>query len=140
MRDGLYFGFDFGEKRIGMATGQSITGTANALTILPANKGEPDWDKLDSLIAEWRPIAAVVGIPYDMNDQITAITKKAMDFCENLRKRYNWTVYEVDERLTSFDAREELKKSNQAFKKADVDKYSAKLILETFLTERGRNG
>ncbi|MCW5588236.1 MAG: Holliday junction resolvase RuvX [Legionellales bacterium] len=132
---GTFFGFDFGEKRIGVATGQLITATASILTVIPANQGTPAWDKLDQLIQQWKPIAAVVGIPYDMDNQKTAITHKALQFAEQLRQRYSWQVFEIDEKLSSFAARTEIKKSNKPFVKSAVDQLSAKLILESFLQQ-----
>ncbi len=56
-------GFDFGTSRIGVAVGQSLTGTAAPLEPVAARDGIPDWQIFDQLIAEWQPTALVVGIP-----------------------------------------------------------------------------
>ncbi|MDH5485072.1 MAG: Holliday junction resolvase RuvX, partial [Gammaproteobacteria bacterium] len=56
-------GFDYGEKRIGVATGQTITCHASPLTTLQALHNKPDWDAIEKLFKEWRPDALIVGIP-----------------------------------------------------------------------------
>jgi putative Holliday junction resolvase len=56
-------GFDFGTLRIGIAVGQSITGTATALCTINSRNGKPDWGKITELIDRWRPDALVVGLP-----------------------------------------------------------------------------
>jgi len=60
--------FDFGTKRIGVACGQSLTGTAQPLDIIPARDGVPDWAALEALVARWQPDVFVVGLPYNMDD------------------------------------------------------------------------
>ena len=58
---GTLLGFDFGHRRIGVAVGQTLTGTANALTVLKSTDS-PDWQGLAALVAEWKPVAMVVGL------------------------------------------------------------------------------
>src|SRR5690606_3771731 len=60
-------GFDFGTKRIGVAYGQSLTGTAQAVATLPAHDGVPDWQVLTSLVESWKPDVFVVGLPWNMD-------------------------------------------------------------------------
>ena len=127
-------GFDFGLKRIGVAVGQTLTGTATALTTLQADKGEPNWSELEKLIKEWGPQALVVGIPLNMDSSQQTITMAAKNFANSLQ-RFGLPVYEVDERLTTKEARQQLFSAGgyRAIKQAQIDSIAAKLILESWL-------
>ncbi len=133
-------GFDFGLKRTGVAVGQTITGSANALTTLKsAQPGVPDWEALEKLLKEWQPDALVVGIPVNLNNEEQPITKAARGFARQLRSRYPLPVFEVDERLTSKEAEREFiqaRQSGQARRKdiGKLDAHAAKHILETWLS------
>ena len=59
--------FDFGSKSIGLAVGQEITATASPLLALAARDGQPDWQRWQQLLAEWRPDVLVVGLPLNMD-------------------------------------------------------------------------
>jgi len=120
-------GFDFGMKRIGVAVGQSVTKTANPVTILKAIDGVPDWNQLQTLINQWQPHAFVVGIPLNMDGSEQDTTKAAKRFANKLQGRFNLPVHHVDERLTSVEAKRLAKKEEP------LDAIAAKLIVETWL-------
>ena len=63
MPDGVYLGFDFGYKRIGVAIGQRLTLSASPLPTLHAKLGIPDWNIVQTLIKQWQPTELVVGLP-----------------------------------------------------------------------------
>ena len=63
---GTLLGFDYGEQRIGVAVGQTLTGTARPLVTLHTVKQRPDWDRIGALISEWKPEALVVGLPLSL--------------------------------------------------------------------------
>jgi putative transcription antitermination factor YqgF len=62
-----YLAFDFGTKSIGVAVGQTITGTAQPLAAIKANDGIPNWDTITELHAQWQPTAMLVGLPLNMD-------------------------------------------------------------------------
>lgn len=132
----ILLGFDFGLKRIGVAVGQMITETARPLTTLKANEGTPDWNELNKLIKTWQPDALVVGIPLNMDGTEQSITQSARDFLQQLEERYQLPVYEMDERLSTKDARERLFAEGgfKALKNGQVDSVAAQLILQNWLT------
>ena len=125
----LVMAFDYGIKKIGVAVGQSITGTANPLTILSAKVGIPDWLEVEKLIRQWQPAHIVVGLPINMDDSASEMSARAEKFARRLTGRFNIEHSTVDERLSSFEARDYVD-DNQP-----VDAIAAKLILETYFRQ-----
>jgi putative Holliday junction resolvase len=130
-------GFDYGEKTIGVAVGNSASGQAHPLANVRVIRGQPEWEKISSLIDEWRPAALVVGLPLNMDGSENPVTPKARKFGNRLNGRYNLPVHMVDERLTTRDARTELYNAGVTERrhKPVLDKLAAQSILQTFLTE-----
>ncbi|MCG7917400.1 MAG: Holliday junction resolvase RuvX [Candidatus Thiodiazotropha taylori] len=127
-------GFDFGTRKIGVAVGQTLTGTATPLETLELVNQKPDWVRIEELINEWQPQALVVGLPLDVDDSETDATQPALRFSRQLEGRFHLTVYLADERFTSFEARDRL--GHRAKRLEDYDAVAAKLILETWFNER----
>ncbi len=129
-------GFDFGLKRIGVAVGQSLTGSASPLGVVPVREGEPDWDALARLIQEWRPDSLVVGLPYNMDLSEQEMTQHARRFAEGLAARFPLPVHTVDERLSSREAEAQLKERRQQGRRRvtreDIDGAAAGVILESW--------
>jgi len=134
MGSGTLIGFDFGPRKIGVAIGQSITATASPLTTLRSRNDRPDWPRIEALIREWRPEAAVVGLPFNMDDSETLIAPLVRRFARQLQGRFGLPVHLVDERLTTREARQVL--GPKASSRERVDAMAAKLLLETWLSER----
>jgi putative Holliday junction resolvase len=130
----VLLGFDFGSKRIGVAVGQELTGTARELLTLNNRNGAPDWDAITRLLEEWRPDALVVGLPLNLDGSEHEVSRMAKRFGNRLRGRYNLPVFTIDERLSSSEA-ESLLAEQGRFDRADVDKVAARLILESWLAE-----
>jgi putative Holliday junction resolvase len=122
----IVMGFDFGTTRIGIAIGQKITATANPLTVISAREGKPDWDALDKLVSEWEPQLFVVGLPLNMDDSMSDMAAAASKFARRLTGRYNLKAEMMDERLSTFEAR-------QYTDDKLVDAMAARLILESWL-------
>ncbi|WPL15385.1 Putative Holliday junction resolvase [Thiorhodovibrio winogradskyi] len=129
------FGFDFGPRKIGIAVGQTLTGTARPLATLRSRHNKPDWAGIETLVRDWQPSAAVLGLPIRMDDTEEDWTPLVRRFARQLQGRFGLEVHLVDERLTSRAARDEL---GGRFDNRDdqVDAVAAKLILETWLGEQ----
>ena len=130
----LYLGFDFGLSRIGIASGQTVTGTASPLDVVRAKQGKPDWDHLDRLIREWTPTALIVGLPLNMDGTDNPITTAARKFSNRLHGRYHLPCHLVDERLTTREARELTHQGGReiAFD-GSLDTAAACIILQQYL-------
>lgn len=133
----IVMGFDFGLKRIGVAVGQSVTRSARPLDTLPAKTGVPQWTLLTQLIKKWLPDLLIVGIPLNMDGTSQTMTSLARNFANELRKRYQLPVHEVDERLTTKDAREKLFSLGgyKALQDGQVDRIAAQLIIQNWFAE-----
>lgn len=134
----IVLGFDFGLKRIGVAVGQTLTETASPLKTLKALNGEPNWEELTKLVQQWRPNLLVVGVPVNMDDSPQALTAIARQFAHALKQHLGLPVVEIDERLTTKEARQRLFEIGgyRAIEKSEVDSYAAKLILESWLQRK----
>ena len=126
----VFLSFDPGKKRIGVAVGQRITGTASALLTLKAQDGQPEWTEVTSLIQQWSPNALIVGISYHKDGTPHEITKLSKSFGKSLQNRYNIEVHWMDEKLSSHEAEEVIKQSG---KKESLDAVAAQLILQSWL-------
>jgi putative Holliday junction resolvase len=119
--------FDFGSKRIGVAAGQTVTGTASPLLTINSLNNKPDWDKIEEVICDWRPDAVVVGIPLTMHGTPQMMTDAAERFARQIEGRFHVPVYRMDERLSTFEARD------RAGDDADLDAVAAQAILESWM-------
>jgi putative Holliday junction resolvase len=128
-------GFDFGLMRIGLATGQTITGTATPLATLRAVNHRPDWEGIAAHIEQWKPDALIVGIPYLLDGGESDITRAARNFSRSLEHRFQLPVYTIDESLSSYAAESQLKQDIKIAKhnKHEVDKMAAALIVQSWL-------
>ncbi len=113
--------FDFGEKRIGVAVGNTITKTAEALKIIQEKNQEEKFKAIEALIQEWEPQLLVVGLPTHPDGAEHEMTLKAKRFGNQLHGRFQKEVVWVDERYTSVSVQE----GNDAF--------AAQLILQQYL-------
>ncbi len=131
-------GFDFGLKRIGLATGQTITGTATPLTTLTAVNDKPDWDRIETHIRQWKPDALIVGIPYLLDGGETDMTRAARNFGNQLAERFKLPVHTIDESLSSYEAEQFLKQDMKIAKhnKHEIDKMAAAIIVQRWLNTR----
>jgi len=128
-------GFDFGTRRIGIALGQTLTGTVRPLTTLSSKQQKPDWDTISALLREWQPEQLVVGLPLHMDGSEQPMTAKARRFGNQLKGRYNLPVDMVDERLTSDEAEGRLREQGNRYHKDEIDALAAQIILESWLAQ-----
>jgi len=131
-------GFDFGMKNIGIAVGQELTRTANPLTALKARDGIPDWDQIRKLLDEWQPDLLVVGLPLNMDGTEQEMTAAARRFGNRLNGRFNLPVEWQDERLTTYEALDQMgiRSKMDSRQRSDVDQLSAQLILQSWLNQQ----
>ncbi len=138
MNAATYLGFDYGLKNIGVAVGQSLTMTANPLTVITARDGIPNWDDIQQLLTEWQPQKLIVGLPLNMDGTEQDMTHAAKKFGNRLNGRFHLPVEWHDERLTTFEALDQLgiHSKMQSNNRQEVDRISAQLILQSWLNQQ----
>jgi putative Holliday junction resolvase len=135
----VVLGFDFGMQYIGVAVGQSITHSASPLTTLRAKDGIPNWNEVQQLLTKWHPQALVVGLPLNMDDTEQPLTLCARRFMNRLHSRFKLPVYAVDERLSSWEAKQRitLKATKQTKQHTNkIHAQSAVILIEQWWNEQ----
>ncbi len=121
----LVMGFDYGEKHIGVAIGNTLTAGARALQSVRADRRDARFEAIGRLIAQWEPQQLVVGLPLSREGAEQLRTTQARRFANQLRGRFKLPVAMVDERYTS--------RAAEDAGASDIDAESARLILEQYL-------
>lgn len=129
--------FDFGLRRIGVAVGQTVTGSASPLGVVTNGENGPDETRIEALIREWRPSLLVVGLPLQADGTEGDIARTVRAFAEHL-ERHGLPVETCDERLSSHEAEQTLVRARQAgsrgrIRKSDIDAAAAVVIAERYL-------
>tara|TARA_R110002110_G_scaffold205066_7_gene416959 strand:+ start:86017 stop:86424 length:408 start_codon:yes stop_codon:yes gene_type:complete len=129
--------FDYGLRQIGVAVGNSLLGTTQPLSILRARDGAPDWQEIEALLKEWQPDLIVVGNPLNMDGSDSELGARAAKFSRRLHGRFGLPVELVDERLSSYEAKQQQAERGHKgdFQSQPIDSYAAELILQTWLNE-----
>ncbi|MDA9570492.1 Holliday junction resolvase RuvX [Gammaproteobacteria bacterium] len=123
--------FDFGTRKIGVAVGQTKTRTSSPLEVIFNKNNVTNWSKIHSIVEEWRPELILVGKPLNMDGTDSDIMKIVNIFFKKLNKITNIPCEYVDERLTSFEARQNLLE----IKTDLVDAHAAKILIDHWLSE-----
>lgn len=125
--------FDFGTQHIGVAVGQTVTKTSSPLIILNvAREGKEIWNTISNLIDEWKPDQLLVGKPLNMDGTPSEMMKKVDPFFNKLQKISNIPCELVDERLTSFEAKQLIQTQS---KDDRVDDLAAKIFLDNWIEQ-----
>jgi putative Holliday junction resolvase len=134
MPEGTVLAFDFGEKRIGVATGETLLASAHPLTVIHAESNDDRFAAIGRLVDEWRPVQLVVGLPTHADGTPHDMTRLATKFAERLQRRFKLPVALADERLTSLDAEARLRETGRNSRSAKplLDAVAAQLILQTW--------
>ena len=129
--------FDYGLRQIGVAMGNTLLGTTRSLAVLKARDGIPDWEQISKLVAQWQPELIVVGEPLNMDGSPSELSALANKFGRRLHGRLGIAVDMVDERLSSFEAKQQSREQGHRgnYKEKPIDSLAAELILQTWLSE-----
>ena len=122
--------FDFGTKKIGVAVGQTKTRTSSPLEVIFNKNNLTDWNRIHLIVDEWKPKLILVGKPLNMDGTDSDIMKTVNVFFKKLLTTTNIPCEYVDERLTSFEARQNLSE----IKTDLIDAHAAKILIDHWLT------
>jgi putative holliday junction resolvase len=131
-------GFDVGSRRIGIALGNTLSGTARPLAVVEVGAQGADWRRIESLIRDWRPDRLIVGEPLTLDGASQPATVRARAFAHEMGARFALPVDLVDERSSSREADQrfaERRRSGQARRRDGdaIDAVAAEVIIERWL-------
>ncbi|MGL4564925.1 MAG: Holliday junction resolvase RuvX [Halioglobus sp.] len=129
--------FDFGLVQIGVAVGNTLLRSTQPLAILRAREGIPDWQALEQLVRDWQPDLLLVGDPLNMDGSDSELCERARKFARRLHGRLGLPVTMVDERLTSFEAKQVSREQGHRgdYKRRPIDSQAAELVLRSWLND-----
>lgn len=136
--------FDFGTRRIGVASANRLSGTATPLATLAARDGVPDWRQIARLIGDWQPQVLVIGMPRNVDGTDSPMSERARAFAAWLHQQSGLPVEEIDERYTSTAAEALLRDQRREgirprrVRASDIDRMAALLMAQTWA--QGGNG
>jgi putative Holliday junction resolvase len=137
MPDETLLAFDFGVRRIGVALGNTLTGTARALEVFDSTPELQRFTHIEGLIRTWQPQRLVVGLPLNEDGTESDTTRRAQRFCNQLRGRFSLPVETVDERFSSREAQAIIEDQAQSMQRSrrprEDDAVAAAVILEQYL-------
>lgn len=133
-------GFDVGARRIGVAVGNTVSGTARPIAMVAARDEGPDWDAVSALVREWRPDRLVVGEPLTLDGEPQPATHMARRFAREAAVRYALPVDLIDERSSSREAERRFASARRdgRARRRDakaMDALAAQVIVERWLGE-----
>ena len=120
--------FDFGTKKIGIAVGQTATYTSSPLQVVLNKDDKVNWNEISTLLNEWKPELIIIGKPLNMDGTDSEIMKQVERFYQKLKKIYDTNYEYIDERLTTFEARQILEDTNIN----NVDANAAKILIDNW--------
>lgn len=134
---GTLLAFDFGTKRIGIAVGNTVSGTAQPLITINDEKNETRFAAIAALLKEWQPAALVVGLPCNEDGTPHELTALCRRFANRLKGRFDLPTILVDERYTSAAASAALDEEgiHGRKQKSLIDQYAAQQILQAYFDE-----
>ena len=136
-REGNIIGFDFGQKRIGVAIGNNISKSAQALITIESASNNQKFEAIQKIMDEWQPVSIVVGVPFNVDGSEHKVTNLCKKFAKQLEQKYALPIHLIDERYTSIEASYEIqdKKIDLKKKKLLIDRIAAKIILQSYLDQ-----
>lgn len=142
MAGAAVLGFDVGQRRIGVAVGNPVTGTASELGLIQVHDGIPDWSRFERLLKDWAPVQLVVGDPqgFDEHDPDPPARQRARGFARAAAKRSGLPVAMVDERRSSREAAERFAGQRRAGLRRRCDAETIDALAAVVIVERWLSG
>jgi len=140
VRSETVLAFDFGERYLGVAVGDTEVGMAHPLLTIDARAAGDRFEAVSALIAEWKPARLVVGLPLSLEGEAHDLTRKAQRFARQLEGRFGLPVALQDERLSSVEAESRLRAIGRGGRrhKSLTHPVAAQVILQAYLDEAPR--
>jgi putative Holliday junction resolvase len=140
MRSETLLAFDFGERYLGVAVGDTEVGMAHPLASIDARAAAARFRAVAEFIAEWKPTRLVVGLPLTLDGEAHDVTRKAERFARQLQGRFGLPVTMQDERLSSVEAESRRRAIGRGGRRHTdlTHPGAAQVILQAYLDEAAR--
>lgn len=130
-------GFDYGTRRIGIAVGQRLSGSASGIAVISNQGNHPDWPAIERAIRDWAPSVLLVGLPLDLDGGEQPMSAAARGFARSLKSRFGLPVELHDERLTSIEASQRFASARRTGQRrarhaARLDAVAAEVLIESW--------
>ena len=134
-------GIDYGQKYIGYAIGNDITYSSSTQGTVIYTNQKKLFQEIQDLVNEWQIKLIILGLPINMDGTESKMSKEVRSFQKKIEKLLNIECKLHDERLSSFEARQQMDiiKKNKTQPIPEIDGLAAKIILESWLGENTRN-
>ncbi|GAB6160355.1 Holliday junction resolvase RuvX [Howardella ureilytica] len=133
-------GLDYGNIHVGVALSDELCVTAYPLEVIKrkdTNKLRKTFARIEEIAREYKVDKIIVGLPLNMDDSESELSKSVMDFSDNIKRRTGLPVELWDERLSTFEATDILKEAGVRYqdRKNYIDKIAASFILRRYMEE-----
>ena len=131
-------GIDYGLKNVGFAIGEQITNNCSTYFSKKFKNRKELVEKIKNLISEWDISTIVIGLPLNMDNSESEMSLEIRNFSKKLEKDINIKINFVDEKLTTYEAKQILKDLNKNKQYIEKNNHglAAKLILDSFMREK----
>lgn len=131
-------GIDYGLKRVGFAVGEQITNSCSTYFSKKFKNRKELVEKIKNLISEWDISTIVIGLPLNMDNSESEMSLEIRNFSKKLEKDINIKINFVDEKLTTYEAKQILKDLNKNKQYIEKNNHglAAKLILDSFMRDK----
>ncbi len=140
VRSETLLAFDYGERYLGVAVGDTEVGMAHPLATIDARAAAERFRAVAEVIAEWKPTRLVVGLPLSLEGEAHDLTRKAERFARQLAGRFGLPVTLQDERYSSAEAESRLRSIGRGGRRHKdlTHPVAAQVILQAYLDEVAR--
>jgi putative Holliday junction resolvase len=132
-RSGRVLAADYGRKRIGLALSDPFRLTAQPLTTLLRTNREKDIVRFRQICREHSVSLIIVGHPLHLTGEAGEMANEAARFAGRLKKNLGLPVELVDERLTTWEARETISANTPSRLDRPLDEVAAAILLREYL-------
>lgn len=138
---GRLLSIDLGSKFIGVAVSDELHISARPLPTLKRTSWKKLLISISELVKTFDAKALVIGLPVNIDNSESSSSQDARRLSRNFNLSLQIPVYLQDERLTTVEAKERIKKSGKKFLniKDVIDSYAAAIILEDFLASENQH-
>lgn len=126
---------DYGETRVGLALSDPLQIISSPYKVI--RNDENLISKINDVIEEKNVGKVILGLPYNLKGEYSQKTTEVKEFGDKLDESLSVPLEYMDERYSTVEANEELKRLGYSIKESRevVDKIAASIILKAYLKQ-----